>query len=147
MSVHWLADQVAALTKLSEHYRVEQQRQQTGEDISPAHESSARTAFLFALRKLVEQVNQRPGVSGCFVAYEGFTVEAAGKGVDYDALAAMTQSSLMPAEHAAETLSLGAVQQLVIVGSEQKLALIQLGQMTLGILSPASVQLSEVLKA
>lgn len=142
---HWLADQVAVLGELSERCRLLNKRHPIQGGVSSENEANARTAFLSKLRSVVEHVNQRHGVLGCFVAHEGLLVEAAGDTVDFEALAAMSQWCEVPAQRAAETLSLGSVQQILIIGSERKLALIQLGQMTMGILSPASVQLSEVL--
>ena len=131
MTEHWLAEQVAALSELAKNYRLTNVRWSQREGATEAHESEGRMVYMDSLREVVSQINQRRGVLGCFVAHDGLLVEAAGEGLDFEALAAMTQWCVMPANNAAETLSLGNVQQILIIGSERKLALIQLGQMTL----------------
>lgn len=103
-----------------------------------------RKEFIAEVSALVEEVSKRAGVTASFASFEGFVVAASG--VDHDlaeALAAMAQSSMEPARHAAGALSLGALRQLVIVGEKNKLALIRVGPVALGVLSPAEVNLGE----
>jgi predicted regulator of Ras-like GTPase activity (Roadblock/LC7/MglB family) len=147
MTTHWLTDQVAVLKALSQRCHLINERWTKREGGSETQESEARAAFMAALRKVVGQIKQHEGILACFVAHEGLVVEAIGEETEFEALAAMTQWCVTPAHHAVETLSLGTLQQILLIGSERKLALIQLGQMTLGILAPNSVQLSDTLKA
>ncbi len=141
-----MTEQVLALNGLSEQYERLNRAWQDSGPVSREQEAKARTEFLSGLRAVVQQIARRRGVSGCFVANEGLLVEAVGDGLDFEALAAMAQWCETPAEHAAKTLALGTVQQILIVGSRDKLALIRLGRMTLGIVSPTSIQLAETLK-
>jgi predicted regulator of Ras-like GTPase activity (Roadblock/LC7/MglB family) len=143
---HWLAEQVAALNRLSEQYEYLNRAWQDSVSVPREQEAKARAEFMAGLRAVVEQISRRRGISGCFVANEGLLVEAVGDTLDFEALAAMAQWCETPAEHAAKTLTLGTVQQILIIGSENKLALIRLGRMTLGIVSPTSIQLAETLK-
>jgi predicted regulator of Ras-like GTPase activity (Roadblock/LC7/MglB family) len=147
MSVHWLADQVAELTELSQRCHLHSERWAKREGVSASDDAEPRAAFMSALRKVILQIGQHDGVSGCFVAHDGLVVESSGEAADYEALAAMSQWCVTPAHQVVETLSLGALQQILLIGSDRKLAMIQLGQMTLGILAPTSVQLSDVLKS
>jgi predicted regulator of Ras-like GTPase activity (Roadblock/LC7/MglB family) len=146
MSAHWLAEQVAELKELSQRCHLHSERWAKREGVSQSGEAEARTVFMAALRKVIEQIGQHEGVSGCFVAHDGLVVESTGQSADYEALAAMSQWCVTPGHQVVETLSLGALQQILLIGSERKLAMIQLGQMTLGILAPTSVHLSDVLK-
>jgi predicted regulator of Ras-like GTPase activity (Roadblock/LC7/MglB family) len=148
--MHWLASRVADVSELSDCYcRIKDQRR-SGGAVSASDEAAARKAFLAALHELVQQISLRPGVSACFAAQDGLVVDAIEEGVaaeaaNFEALAAMAQSCLIPARHAAETLRLGGVRQMLLIGDAQKLIMIELGQMTLGIVSPSSQQLAESL--
>jgi predicted regulator of Ras-like GTPase activity (Roadblock/LC7/MglB family) len=146
MSAHWLAEQVSELKKLSLRCYLHSERWAKREGVSQSGEAEARAVFRAALRKVVEQIGQHQGVSGCFVAHDGLVVESTGQPADYEALAAMSQWCVTPGHQVVETLSLGALQQILLIGSERKLVMIQIGQMTLGILAPTSVYLSDVLK-
>lgn len=143
---HWLAEQVAVLNRLSEQYERLNRAWQDSGSVSREQEARARSEFVSGLHTVVEQISRRSGVSGCFVANEGLLVEAAGQGLDFEALAAMAQWCETPAEHVAKTLALGTVQQILVIGAKNKLALIRLGRMTLGIVSPSSIRLAEVLQ-
>ena len=146
MSMHWLAEQVAELTELSQRCHLHSERWIKREGVSDSGDAEARATFMSALRKVIEQIGQRDGVLGCFAAHDGLVVDSTGESADYEALAAMSQWCVTSAYQVAETLSLGSLQQILLIGSDKKLALVQLGQMTLGILAPTSVQLSELLK-
>lgn len=146
--MHWLAHRVEAVSALLERYVLLSEHRRAGKGVSASEEAAARMAFLSAVRDMVAEVSQRPGVLACFAAHEGLLVEAVGEvAADFEALAAMSQLCLAPTRRAAETLSLGSMQQMLLVGSQRKLALIQLGPMTVGVLSPASIQLSEALES
>jgi len=106
---------------------------------------STRTTLVAGLREVVSEVATRSGVTACFAAHEGLAVETAGRAPDFEALSAMTQSSMVSSRDVATTLSLGRVQQMVIVGEEHKLALFFIGPLALGVLAPAGVQLGDVL--
>ena len=97
------------------------------------------------LREVVKEVATRSGVTACFAAHEGLVVETAGHAPDFEALSAMTQCSMVSSGDVAATLSLGRVQQVVIVGEDHKLALFFIGSLALGVLAKTGVQLSDVL--
>jgi predicted regulator of Ras-like GTPase activity (Roadblock/LC7/MglB family) len=123
--VHWLESQLERLHALVE--------------------SQARDAFLSAVEDVTSEVVRRDGVTACFVCHDGLLLETAGRAPDFEALSAMTQTWMVAGKEAALTLSLGKVRQMVIVGSEHKLALFVIGQLAVGILSPSAVVLGRVL--
>src|SRR5438874_1417514 len=100
--MHWLEQEVSRLAALAE---------------------TSRPSFRETLRQMVAEVARRPGVTGCFACHDGLVIEAAGQAPDYEALSAMTQWSMVAARDTAVALSLGGLCQVVIVGTEHKLAL------------------------
>lgn len=131
--VHWLAGRIERVLELVP-------------DTAAGGEQArkSRKAFLGEISLLVDEVATRPGVTAAFASYEGFVVAASGVDHDLaDALAAMAQSSMEPARHTAGALSLGNLRQLVIVGDKNKLALIRVGPVSIGVLSPTDVNLGE----
>lgn len=129
--MHWLAEQVSRVSSLVPE----------GRHGDAEHAREQRKAFLDAVGHVVEEVARRPGVTGAFASYEGLIVAHAGN-ADFEGLAAMAQSAMEPAQHAAGMGHLGALQQVVIVGDRQKIALIRLGPVSLGILSASAVALA-----
>ena len=105
----------------------------------------ARDRFLARGAATAAEVAAREGVTACFVCHEGLLVAAAGAGGDFDALSAMTQHAIRAAEESAGALALGPVHQMVIVGSLHKLALFVTMPVAVGILSPSTITLAEVL--
>ena len=122
--MHWLEQQVDQLHRLAAR---------------PGQE------FLAAVQTMTAEVAGRTGVTACFVCHDGLLIETAGRAPDFEALSAMTQSWMVAGKEAAMTLSLGRVQQMVIIGHEHKLALFVIGQLAVGILSPRSVNLAKTL--
>jgi len=131
--MHWLESQVEHLHGLSE----------TLTRTSDSWE--ARQSFREAVEEMAAAVARRAGVTACFVFHDGLLIETAGRAPDFDALSAMAQQWMVAGKEAALTLSLGKVRQMVIVGQEHKLALFVIGQLAVGILSPAAVVLSQAL--
>lgn len=123
--MHWLEQQVERL------HRLQEQR--------------PHQAFLAAVQAMAAEVASRSGVTACFVSYDGLLIETAGKAPDFEALSAMAQTWMVAGKDAATTLSLGRVRQMVIVGVEHKLALLVIGQLAVGILSPSTVNLGRTL--
>ena len=72
-------------------------------------------------------------------------IDAQGASEDLEAVSAMVQLSAAASGHAAARLRLGSLRQMVIVGLDQKLALLVIGELMLGILAPTTTDLGEVL--
>lgn len=143
--MHWLAEQLKNLHELES--RSLQYRDLSALNVagSAAAEKQAREAFVTAVCRLVEEVAGRAGVEACFAAHEGLVVHTAGRTDDAEAMAAMAQNCLDTGRVAATSLKLGAVQQMVVVGEQQKLALFAIGQMALGILGMSDANLASAL--
>jgi predicted regulator of Ras-like GTPase activity (Roadblock/LC7/MglB family) len=131
--MHWLANEVERLVTLSEQL------------MRPSRGEKARAQFLGAVRGIVSEVAKHQGVTACFACHDGLVLAGSGRGVDFEALSAMAQACLTAGKDAASTLSLGRVQQFVLVGDEHKLALLAVGQLSIGILSPREVELGVAL--
>jgi predicted regulator of Ras-like GTPase activity (Roadblock/LC7/MglB family) len=110
-------------------------------------EKEARRVFLAAVKELVARIAAHQGVTASFACHDGLLLEKAGRALDLEAFAAMSQSLINSGIGAASHLSLGHLHQMAIVGHEHKLALFWLGQIAVGIVSPTHVQLREILKA
>lgn len=121
--MHWLADRVVAVAALAPDGEV----------------GGTRRAFLAEVSRLVEEVARRDGVEAAFASYEGLLVAVAGdRAAEAEPLAALAQSTMDPIHVGV----LGTLQQLLLVGSERKLALLRVGPVTVGLLSPSSVRLA-----
>lgn len=101
-----------------------------------------RRAFIEHVGELVDEIARREGVTAAFASYEGLLVAASGIATDFEAMAAMAQASLVPAWRSADVLELGDLRQMLLVGEQQKLALIWVGPVTLGIVSASEVSLA-----
>lgn len=139
--MHWLATEVERLVALSDSLM---QGTRAGEAPAKLPEKS-RAQFLGAVRGMVQDVAKHSGVTACFACHDGLVLAGSGRGVDFEALSAMAQACMAVSKDAASALSLGRVQQLVLVGGEHKLALLAVGQLSIGILSPCDVELGVAL--
>jgi predicted regulator of Ras-like GTPase activity (Roadblock/LC7/MglB family) len=143
--MHWLAEQIRNLQKLAERHI--QYRDLAALEVggSDEAEKEAREAFLEAVRELVAGIAGRPGVEACLVSHDGLLVEAEGNLEDLEPLAAMAQSCFESGARTAESLELGKMQQMLVIGEQQKIALFRVGHMVLGILAMSETNLAQVL--
>lgn len=102
-----------------------------------------RHAFLDEVGSLCDEIARRDGVTAAFASYEGLLVAAAGLASDFEALAAMAQAAMVPAFDSAGVIELGTLRQLLLVGDRQKLALVRVGPVTLGLVAPTAVSLAD----
>lgn len=137
--MHWLAEQLEGLDEAARRFAQAKQER----PIAAKHD--AREAFLKALTELAAGVARHPGVTAAFVAHEGLLMATAGNVPSFEALAATAQVCLSAGKSAATGLSLGGLNQMVLVGEDHKLALFTVGQMALGILAPSDVNLAVAL--
>lgn len=130
MTAHWLGDAVEGLAR---HPGAQG-------DAAP----TVRGDFLARVEQVVDGAGQRPGVDGVFAAYEGLLVAQSGNG-DFESFAALAQRLLEPTADAWESRALGRVRQLLVVGTREKLALVCVGPVVLGVMSPVDVRLAEAM--
>jgi predicted regulator of Ras-like GTPase activity (Roadblock/LC7/MglB family) len=144
--MHWLASEVERLLALSESLMQPAAAVRVGGGGTRTNVTErSRAQFLGAVRGMVQDVAKHQGVTACFACHDGLVLAGSGRGVDFEALSAMAQACLTVGKDAASALSLGRVQQFVLVGNEHKLALLAVGQLSIGILSPCDVELGVAL--
>ena len=143
--MHWLESQLTALDRLAADYLLA--RQQTAENIVSVSEDirSKRSRFIEALQGLVDEVIKVKGITACAAYHEGLVVASSGRMPNIDALGAMIQEVVDVARKGSAVLSLGDIQQIVIVGSSDKVAMLSVGPIVLCIVSPVEVNLASVL--
>lgn len=139
--MHWLASQVRSLRETAEAYEALRR----GEDVTVEVTRRARTALQHGIRRLLAELIERDIVQACFAQHDGLLVEAHGDPAYVEALAAMGQSFLVPAQRAAKTLGLGPMLQVLLSGTDKKLVMIQIGPFTLGLLAPSGARLAAAL--
>lgn len=142
--MRWLSERLAGLEQTEADLRARRGARAAGEAPEP-EEAAARAAFFRELGSLVEEVAACPGVVGCFAEHDGLLVSTAGEAEAADALAAMACAVAVPARRAAQALRLGPLHQMLMVGEERKLALMLVGELSIGIVAPASLRLSSTL--
>lgn len=128
--MHWLGQRIGEMLERygDDHARVPVDR---------------RRAFLDEIGELVDDISRREGVTAAFASYEGLLVAAGGLAGDFEALAAMAQAAMVPAFDSAGIIELGTLRQLLLVGDRQKLALVRVGPVTLGMVAPSEVSLAD----
>lgn len=140
--MHWLDSQLQILHKLSEAY--DACRNNKAEEFV-VEIRQTRTAFINKVQTVVDSVVKIPNISGCVAGHDGFILAKAGSVADSDALGAMIQESMAIAHRSQDLLALGSIQQIVIVGENNKTAMIAVGQLTLCILSSINTNLAQSL--
>ena len=146
MRTHWFESQIAKLVSLSEEYtahRTVRNDQSATFDHQP---DVHRSKLVEALNRIVTKVAAHRGVSGCLISYDGLVMAMAGEASDFDALAAVTQEFVDVANKGINTLELGRMQQIVVVGTNYKIAVVVIGTMALSVLSPRTTNLSASLR-
>ncbi|HMV69223.1 MAG TPA: roadblock/LC7 domain-containing protein [Myxococcota bacterium] len=146
--MHWLSERLRDLHARHQRYStLRQDRIARGIDVADPEEVQLRGTFFSALRGLLREVATRPGVTACFAEHDGLLVDCVGDPEDADGLAAMAQTVIVPARRASQATRLGGLDQMVMVGASHKLALILVGEVSLGILAPTHVHLARVLQS
>ena len=154
--MHWLEERLRALRKMSEdNLALRDERDRFAKNGGGRTEELIRLQDeLSGLRRrqreesseLTDLLASREGVSGAFLAQDGLLMAASGLLVaDFEPYAAISQRFTETAGEAMQRLSLGAMNQLVLVGEENKLALMFVGSMVVGIVCPRSVVLGSIL--
>jgi len=144
--MYWFESQIAELVSLADQY-ADHRSAHSDESANFDYEPDAhRGEFVAALNRIVENVAMHAGISGCLISFDGLVMAMAGEALDFDALAAVTQECVEAAAKGAKRLSLGEVQQLVVIGAVHKIAVVAIGELALCVLSPRSTNLSASLR-
>jgi predicted regulator of Ras-like GTPase activity (Roadblock/LC7/MglB family) len=143
--MHWFESQLTSLDQLAEAYRSSQPT--SFDDIVEVSEEIClkRSQFVHAVQALVNKVVRIKGITACAAYHDGLILAHSGKMPHIDALGAMIQESTGIAQQSSAVLSLGEIEQIVIVGATNKIAMLGVGPITLCILSPRDINLAHVL--
>lgn len=144
--MHWFESKISQLVQLADGYTRLHNEQDCNEPEFSREPDIQRDKFILNLNTLVEDVSTQPGIMACLVSYDGLLLAKAGIATDFDALAALTQECLQPASKASAILGLGDIQQMVLIGTENKIAVVTVGAMALCMLSPRSTIMSNSLR-
>jgi predicted regulator of Ras-like GTPase activity (Roadblock/LC7/MglB family) len=151
--VSWLEERLNALQQVNYLYANLREQRETAQ-------ASADKAIIIAIEdglkelrqrmfgettQLVEQIAMHDGIVMAFVAYEGLVMAASGQSDDHELYAAVANQFAFQAIQTAARLQFDDPRQVVIVTNTQKLALIFVKDMILGIVAPRTIELSLVL--
>ena len=140
--MHWFESQILTLYKLAEAYTSSKKQEESNVLNLSEQGRQKRSEFIEAVQALVNRVIHSPGVTACTAYHEGLILAQSGKIPDTDALGAMIQESLRVAQKGEANLHLGEIQQIVIVGELNKIAMITVGPIILSVLSPKHTNLA-----
>ncbi len=141
--MHWFESEVSELIILANKYTEHRAKQNDEPVIVERKLDAQRGDFVAALNTVVTNIALHSGISSCLISFDGLVMAKAGnEKSDFDALAAVTQEYISSAEKGAQILTLGGVQQMVVIGSEHKIAVVTIGEMALSVLSPRSTHLA-----
>ncbi len=144
--MHWFESQVERLISLANKYAQHQTLRSDDSAIFNREPDTHRGEFVAALNRIVVNVAMHSGVSGCLISFDGLVMAMAGEVPDFDGLAAVTQECVEAATKGSKILDLGELQQLVVVGTEHKIAVVAIGGLALSVLSPRNTNLSASLR-
>ena len=140
--MHWLESQLAELNRLADAYV--SARRQSSADIVNISETTRlkRSQFIDAVQALVNNVGKIKGISACAAYHDGLILAQSDKAPNMEAFGALVQDSIRTAQQGAEELDLGAIEQIVIVGTSNKVAMLSVGPLILSISSPKHINLA-----
>lgn len=143
--MHWFESQLAELNTLAEDYL--QSQQQPSPNIINASEAlrHKRNQFTTAVQNLVDKVGKIKGISACAAYHDGLILAQSQDMPAIDAFGATVQDSVRSAQQGAAMLGLGDIEQIVIVGASQKVAMLNVGPLVLCISSPKQINLATAL--
>ena len=136
----WLAEALDDLREVSRRHAV-----MVGENSSEQDREQVAAELSEGVIQVVQQLGRLEGVTAAFACQGDSVVEKEGFVPDFDNLASTTRSLRIGLDVASETFRLGGLGQTVLVGGEHKLAVMTIGDITLGVLTPAGVSLAQAM--
>lgn len=143
--MHWFQTQLAELSRLADEYAASQQ--QSAANIINLSEKMRvkRAEFIDAVQALVDKVGAIKGISACAAYHDGLILAQSAQLAAIDAFGATVQESARAAQQGATLLGLGELEQIVVVGAKNKVAMLSVGPLMLCISSPKEINLATVL--
>lgn len=138
--MHWLPEALREIRRM-----LQEQSLLVGAMANEARSAEITTQVDQQVDAVVQRLSALDEVL-CAIACRGeHLVTAHGPLIDYVALSEAAHAARWALEKVSGTFELGGVEQTVLVGAEQKLALFGAGEITFAIVSPTGVSLSEAL--
>ena len=144
--MHWFESQLKALNKLADKYVVSQKKPAANIVKSSADMRKSRSQFIEAVQALVDNVSKVKGIAACAAYHDGLILAHSNQALNIDAFGATVQESLHAAQQGAEMLNLGDIEQIVIVGANNKVAMLSVGPLMLCIACPKHISLASALR-
>jgi Uncharacterized distant relative of homeotic protein bithoraxoid len=144
--MHWFEAKLDKLKHLAEDYELAQQ--QTANDIVNISENlrQKRSAFIESVQALVHDISDIKGITACAAYHDGLILAQSKAIPTGDAFGATIQEAMQAAQQGAHILDLGHIEQIVIVGSKQKVAMLSIGTLVFCIASPKNINLAGLLQ-
>ncbi|MCQ8105554.1 roadblock/LC7 domain-containing protein [Methylomonas sp. SURF-2] len=144
--MHWFQSQLAALNRLADQY-ARAQRPSASNIVNVSENMRLKRAeFIDAVQALVNQVGKIKGISSCAAYHDGLILARSADVSAIDAFGATVQESARAAQQGAALLGLGDVEQIVIVGTKNKLAMLNVGPLVLCISCRKEINLAAALQ-
>ncbi len=136
----WLAEALDDLRETSRRHAV-----MVGDNSSEEERQDVATELQEGIVQVVQQLGRLDGVTAAFACQRDGVLEKEGFVPDFDNLAATSRALRAGLDVASETFRLGGLSQTVLVGGEHKLAVFTIGDVTLGVLTPAGISLAQAM--
>ncbi|GEM_PF-6784426 len=136
----WLAEALDDLREASRKHAV-----MVGDNSSEEERQAVATELQEGVVQVVQQLGKLDGVTAAFACQGEAVLEKEGFVPDFDNLASTARTVRVALDVASESFRLGGLGQTVLVGGEHKLALFTIGDITLGVLTPAGISLAQAM--
>ncbi len=136
----WLAEALDDLREVSRRHAV-----MVGDTSSERERDDVAAELHEGVIQVVQQLGRLDGVTAAFACQGESVIEKEGFVPDFDNLASSARGLRNAIDLASETFRLGGLSQTVLVGAEHKLAVMTIGDITLGVLTPAGVSLAQAM--
>lgn len=140
--MHWFESQLRELDRLAEAYVLSQQKSQCNIVDVSEETRIKRNQFIGAVQRLVDKVSKIKGISACSAYHDGLILAHSAKADNVDGYGAMVQECIRAAQQGGAMLDLGNIEQIVIVGAVNKVALLTVGPLVLCISSSKQLNLA-----
>ena len=144
--MHWFESKLIELQRLADDYVLAQK--QTVTDIVNISETlrQKRSRFIDTVQGLVNDVSNIKGITACAAYHDGLILAQSKAIPTGEAFGATIQETMQAAQQGANILDLGPIEQIVIVGAKQKVAMLSIGTLVFCIASPKHINLALLLR-
>lgn len=144
--MHWFESKLEELQRLADDYVLAQK--QSDSDIVNISEAlrQKRGLFIDTVQRLVNDVSNIKGISACAAYHDGLILAQSKAIPTGEAFGATIQETMQAAQQGANILDIGPIEQIVIVGTKQKVAMLSIGALVFCIACPKHINLAALLQ-